>query len=271
MGSATREALSESLRELDSTGTVGDNGSGRDLTTVSELFAVGRVVARTAHLRSALSDKAAPAEVKRQLVQTVFGSSVSERTLRLVSAAAAGRWSDEDGFVAGLEELGIRAAVQSVGSDVSIEQELFEFGRYVASDAELELALGSKLGDVQAKVALVESLLAGKASPQTVEIVRQLVQQPRGRRIRTLLRYAAGIAADQSNLTVATVTAAAPLTEGQLARLRAGLSSLYGRDVKINVIVDASIMGGLRVQVGDDVIDGSVASRLHDLKLQLAG
>jgi F-type H+-transporting ATPase subunit delta len=140
----------------------------------------------------------------------------------------------------------------------------------VTSDAQLELALRSKLASTESKVALVERLLDGRASKETVAIARQLVEQPRGRSIRESVRAAARVVAAQDGLTIATVYAATPLPEAQAERLRSVLSSTYG-DLKLNQVVDPSIIGGLRVQIGDDVIDGSIASRLAELRLQLAG
>ena len=100
--------------------------------------------------------------------------------------------------------------------------------------------------------------------------MRQLVEQPRGRSIRESLRAAARIVAAQHGQTIATVYAATPLPDAQAERLRSVLSATYG-DLRINQVVDPSIIGGLRVQIGDDVIDGSIASRLTELRLQLAG
>ena len=70
---------------------------------------------------------------------------------------------------------------------------------------------------------------------------------------------------------MATVTSATAISDAQVERLAAGLSAKYGRNLRINQVVDPGVIGGLRVQVGDDVIDGSVAKRLDDVRLQLAG
>ncbi len=97
------------------------------------------------------------------------------------------------------------------------------------------------------------------------------MQSPRGRRIGELLSSAAGIVADASDTFIATVTAAAPLDEKQLTALSSTLAAQYGREPRIDVRIDPSVIGGLRVQVGDEVIDGTIASRLTELRLQLAG
>ena len=77
--------------------------------------------------------------------------------------------------------------------------------------------------------------------------------------------------ADAAGSLVATVTAATPPSAAQLEKLQASLAVKYGRAPRINLILDPSLLGGLRVQLGDEVIDGSVASRLADLRLRLAG
>ena len=148
---------------------------------------------------------------------------------------------------------------------------MFDFSRAVSSDPELELAVGSKLGEPAGRVALVDALLAGKADPATVAIVRHLVQSPRGRRIGELLSHAADIVADADGSVVATVTSATEPTPAQLERLQATLAAQYGRSPRINLIIDPDLVGGLRVQLGGEVIDGSVATRLADLRLRLAG
>jgi F-type H+-transporting ATPase subunit delta len=173
--------------------------------------------------------------------------------------------------LAAIEELGIRSIAMSAPAGTDIEGELFTFGGAVTSSPELELALRSKLADPAEKAALVDRLLAGKASVQTAAIVRQLVLQARGRTIRESLREAARIVADQSGHSIATVTSARALPAAQLAQLQTVLSAKYGLRLKINEIVDATVLGGVRVQVGDDVIDGSIARRINDLRLQLVG
>jgi F-type H+-transporting ATPase subunit delta len=265
MGSATREALAASRAALAA------HAEWADLATGENLFDAGRVIGDSSQLLAALGDSSADASHKTALVRAVFGATVTPAALELLLTVAAGRWSSHQDLLAGIEELALRVTAASAPQDLSIRSELFQFGAAVSSDAELELALTSKLGDPQAKVRLIEKLLAHKVSPQALVIVRHLVLQPRGRRIGELLTDAAAIVADQADSIIATVTAAAALQPGQLERLAATLSARYGRNVALNQVIDASVVGGLKVQIGDDVIDGSVATRLKDLRLQLAG
>ncbi|MBQ3360036.1 MAG: ATP synthase F1 subunit delta, partial [Microbacterium sp.] len=170
----------------------------------------------------------------------------------------------------GIDELAIRAsAIAEAGAD--IEGELFGFSRVVAANPELELALGSRLGGQDAKSALVERLLSGATSAPAALIVSSLVRQPRGRRIRQLLNRAMRIVSDQRDRVVATVYSASELNDAQRVRLGEALSRRYDGQVALNVVIDPTIIGGLRVQIADDVIDGSISARLADLRQKLAG
>lgn len=263
MGSASREALASAKAELSAI------GSGADLATGEQLFAAARIVAESGQLRGVLADPSADPAAKQVLVTRVFAS-FGEPAKRLLGAISAARWSNANELVAGIEEIGIRAVASSAPEGVHIDRELFGFGVAVDSDAELELALGSKLSGVDNKLALVQRLLEGKGSAETIAIVRQLIGQPRGRRVAELLRFAARIVADQSGYAIATVTVAKPISDEQSRRLGDALSRQNGSRVAVNLVIDPSVVGGMRVQLGDQVIDGSVAARIHDLRLRLA-
>jgi len=262
MGSATREAITAANAALATQGTV-------DLATGEQLLAAALVVSGSHELRAALADGTAEIANRAGIVTRVFGS-YTKAALAVLVAIGTARWSSETDLVAGIEELGIRALALSAPKSVSLDAELFEFQTAVTSNAELELALGSKLAAAAGKVALVSALLDGKASKQTVAILGALVAEPRGRRIGELIRYAANLVADVSARTIATVTVASALTPAQTKRLQTALSAQYGTDIQVNEIIDPSIIGGMRVQVGDDVIDGTISNRISDLRIRLA-
>ncbi|MCC2033536.1 F0F1 ATP synthase subunit delta [Microbacterium allomyrinae] len=263
MGSATTQAVAATTKALDA-------ASGVDLDVAGELFAAARAVGDSSQLSGALADSAAPVEARRQVVAAVFGTAVKPATASLLTTVVEQRWSSASDLIDGIEELAVRAAaVAEPAADV--EEELFRFSRTVAENSELELALGSRLGDASAKGTLVRTLLDGRASAATVLIAASLAQQPRERRIRQLLSRATRLVADQRGRTVATVFAASPLSSAQVDRLASALSQRYGAQVSLNTVVDPTVVGGLRVQIADDVIDASVSSRLADLRQRLAG
>lgn len=265
MGSATRSATTAVHAVL-------SKSLPASLTTAEALFGASAVIASSTQLRSTLSNPAIDSGEKQKLVADIFGKGFDKDALTLVAAATAQRWSSGHDLVDGIEDLGLRAAASSVKESGVIEGEIFGFARAVSSDAELELALGSKLGNPDAKSALASTLLKNaKAQPATVAIVSALVRSPRGRRIGALLRHAATTIADQAGRIVASVTSAQPLSEAQLSAVAKTVKGVYGRDAVLNVVVDAKAIGGARIQVGDHVIDGSVAATLSDLRVQLAG
>ena len=263
MGSATREAIAAANATLAAQDAV-------DLATGEQLLAAALVVNGSHELRAALADDTARDSDRKGIVDAVFGK-YTKAARAILETVGTSRWSSEDDLVAGIEELGIRALAASAPKDLSIDDELFEFGVAVTSNSELELALGSKLGGVPGKIALIESLVGSKASKQTVAILKALLAQPRGRRIAELIRYAATIVADESGNGIATVTVATGLDGEQRKRLEVALSAQYGHDIRLNVIVDPVILGGIRVQVGSEVIDGTISNRIADLRIRLAG
>ena len=83
--------------------------------------------------------------------------------------------------------------------------------------------------------------------------------------------YARKVAADARGAYVATVRGVSPLSGAERDRLTKALSQQYGREIHVNEIVDPTVIGGLRVEIGDDVIDGTVSSRLDDARRKLVG
>jgi len=262
MGASSRQALAAAIDRL---ATVKPT-----VATGEQLMTAGRAVEESAQLRTILGDPSIAAAEKSALVARIFPG-LEKPAATVLTGIVESRWSNGDELVAGIEEVGIRAIAEGDGHTKAIESELFAFARIVASDPELELALGNKLAAGEGKAGIVDRLLAKQAHPGTLAIVDHLVRSPRGRRIGEMFARAADIVAAAGGRRVATVTSAAPLGTKQQDRLAAVLKKQYGSDIQLNAIVDPAVLGGFRVQVGDDVIDGTIAARLADLRLQLAG
>ncbi|MFP5333950.1 MAG: F0F1 ATP synthase subunit delta [Actinomycetes bacterium] len=249
-------------------------GSADGIALAEELFAVARLLDLSAGLRRALSDPSREGDAKADLARRLLADKVSEQTVDVVSGLVRSRWSEGRDVADAAEHLGVQAALAAAERDgdlTSVEDELFRFGRLVEGDRELAAALSDRGASAERRTELVERLLQDRARPATVALARQAVAYPRGRSLADALEAFEKAAARRQQRLVARVTAAVPLTEQQRERLAAALRRVYDHDVLLNVDVDPDVVGGLRVQVGDEVIDATVVSRLDDARRRLAG
>ncbi|MGW1141530.1 F0F1 ATP synthase subunit delta, partial [Streptomyces zhihengii] len=153
----------------------------------------------------------------------------------------------------------------------NVEDELFRFGRILATSPELRSALTDRAATAAAKGELLGSLLGGKAEKVTERLIVGLVTHPRGRSLEAGLDSLSKLAAERRDRMVAVVTSAVPLTEAQKQRLGAGLARIYGREMHLNLEVDPEVLGGISVRVGDELINGTVQERIDEAKRRIAG
>jgi F-type H+-transporting ATPase subunit delta len=116
----------------------------------------------------------------------------------------------------------------------------------------------------------VSDLLEGKATAPAVRLAVHAVASGH-RSFEAAIEAFQKIAADRQRRVVALVRVAVDLTGDERTRLAGALSRQYGRDVHLNVVVDPVVLGGVRVEVGDEVIDGTVAGRLDDARRRMTG
>lgn len=250
-----------------------------------ELLAVAGLLAREVGLRRALSDPARAGDDRAGLLRELLGDQVGEPTLALLDTLVAGRWSVPSELLDGTERLGVQALLASAAADgtdslAEVEDELFRFGQVVAGDSALAGALGDRRAPVEQRATLVDSLLAGEgrggppgrtgASEVTVRLARVALGGFGGRSVEAGLARLVELAAQRRDRNVAYVTVAAPLREADEQRLGAALSARYGRDVSVKTTVDPRVLGGVRVRVGADLYDGTIARRLAQARQALA-
>ena len=121
------------------------------------------------------------------------------------------------------------------------------------------------------KAAIVRDLLNDRATAATRQVLEATVGRLHGQRLDAAIDTLCELAARQRERVVAEVRVAAPLTEEQSRRLASALSALKGRTVRLNVAIDSAILGGVMVTIGDEVIDGTVASRLEQARRAILG
>lgn len=263
---ASAASLDTVLAAVDASGD-----SGAELG--EQLFGVVAALDSSPALRRVLTDPSTEDEAKRGLATSVFGKAVSAATIEVVRTAAGARWSAGRDLTDGLEVAGVVAIVKAAaaaGKVDTLEDELFSVANLVTSTPELRSALSDTTVPGAGKSDLVGAILDGKAEPATVAVVRQAARARSASFERTLGAFADLVAARRSRL-LAEVRTAHELGQAEHDRLAAALTARYGRDVHLNVVVDPSVIGGLAVSVSDDVIDGTMSSRLEAARRQLAG
>jgi len=261
MGAQTTQSLVEARSSLE--------GYAATSELASSLFAAAVGLSGSKALRGALADSSVDQKALQALAASAFAS-LSTDAKKLIGSLVSLPWSAPEDLQAALEELGIRMLAQVAGES-DLVGELLAIQALIHSDPEVELAVGSKRASAEAKATLVSALVGGKVSAEAEAIVRHLVSDSRGRRIGRMLSDAAEIVADQGGKGLAVVTVATSLSAAQQAHIENLLEKKYRRPHYIAQRVDDSVVGGARIRVGDDVIDGSVATRLQDLRMKLAG
>lgn len=147
-----------------------------------------------------------------------------------------------------------------------VTDELFALGQAVESDDQLRTTLTDRHLPAERRAQVVEDVLAGKASPVTTAIASMIVGAGRAADLPAIAGEMVRRSAASVGESVAEVRSAVALTDDQVTRLAQALTAKLGRQVTVRNIVDPSVIGGVVTQIGDEVIDGSVRSRLHQLR-----
>jgi len=270
-GTSSRLALGRLLDGL----AAGQESHGADVADFGEgLRSVAGLLSREPGLRRALTEPSrAPAD-RAALAHRLLDGRLAAPVATVVADAAADRWSHPRDLVDGIDVAATAAEVAAADrtSDLdSLEDDVFRFERIVDANPQLRSALSDRRAPASARAALVHALLDDKASVAAVRLVTAAVADLRGRSLETALTEVQALVAALQDRVVAVVRIAAPLTPEQRARLQDELSRTVGHTVQLNVIEDPTVIGGFVAEIGDTVIDASIASRLHEARRRLVG
>jgi len=269
MTGASRASLAEAKDRLTEV-LAGDADPGQ---VGDELFAVTGLLDSEAGLRRMLSDPSRDARAKTGLVRELLGSRVSSATLDVTSTLVSERWSQPSDLVDATEQLAMLAVIEMAereGKLDELEDELFRFSRVVNAEPELRAALSSPFFPAERKRELLGALLGGKVTEATLRLVTQAAVQARGRSLDVSLEESARLAAERRERLMAEVHVAVALTQEQRRRLAAALAAAYGRDVYLNIVLDPKVAGGISVEIQGELIDGTVAGRLAEVRRRMA-
>src|SRR5699024_600529 len=192
------------------------------------------------------------------LVAGVFEGKVSEETIDLLSGLARSRWSAEGDFAEACEQLGVTAVLVSAETReelASLEDDVFRMIRVLADNRDLRLALAEKDRSRDDRIRLLKSVFSEHVGGEALTLAARTISSGRSKSITAGLNLVSELAAERRERLLAVVTAAVPLSTAQQERLTDMLSRSYGRTIQVNITVDPAVVGGLRIQVGNEVVD----------------
>jgi F-type H+-transporting ATPase subunit delta len=268
MRGASAEAFATLTDQL--VGAVSEADSRTTAQVGEDLFGLAGVLRSTASLRRVVTDVSVENPAKVGLVRQLFEGKVDAISLGLLVTAVEHRWTATRDLADALEQLGVEATVRSADDAGRVADELFAVGRMLEQNPELRNALGDPTRTVADKQGLLRGLLENRTLAATARLVEQALAGTH-RTVSVAMHEYQKVAASVHGESVATVRVARELSDADRLRLQTSLAAQYGRDVHLNVVVDPEVLGGIKVEIGDDVIDGTVASRLHDARRKLAG
>ncbi len=248
-------------------------GAAADVATLgSELFAVVGMLDGEPTLRRMLTEPSVEIPARTGMASSLLSGKVSDTAVQVVSAAVAERWSRSRDLVDALDRCAVVAEATKAersGDIDALEDDLFRFGRILEANPELRDVLSNRAAPLAARRAVLDQLLEGKVAPATSDLLGQLLVG-RQRSLAAGLAHYQEVTAARRERLVATVWVAAPMSADQKDRLAHSLAAQYSHEVHLNVVVDPSVLGGVRVAIGDDVIDSTIESRLAQAHRRIA-
>lgn len=270
MRAGSSAALAEALERWNA---LLDSSTGDRASMAAELAGVVDVLDDNAALRRALTDPGRSGDDKAALANSVFGATISDDVSDLIAGMVRARWSDEADLATSLERLGLEtllAHAEKAGTLEQMTRELFEFARLLETERDFRVALGSKGVTAERRRILLESVVGTELLPETVSVLERNVSSSRYSSIVAAVTEVAELASERMSRRTAVVTAAVPLSDEQIERLERALTARYGIPVRANVVVEPSVVGGIRVAVGDELVDNTIATRIERLRRDLA-
>jgi ATP synthase F0 subunit b/ATP synthase F1 delta subunit len=273
MRSASRQAL---LSLSDWFTTIANDLDDQALEKLSaELVSVASMLHREIVVTRYLTVPAEDAAPRVRLIERLVSGKVGDATLDVLRAAVSERWSANSDLVDAIEHVSRQALLEVAEREDrvdEVEDQLFRFSRILDAQPRLAILLGDYGLPAEGRIGLLRNVLksaSGRSNRITNALLTQTVELLRGEPADEAMKFLAEVAVARRGEVVAQVSAAAELSDAQRTRLTEVLSRIYGHPVTVHLQIDAELLGGLLIAVADEVIDGTLASRLEAAKAQL--
>jgi ATP synthase F0 subunit b/ATP synthase F1 delta subunit len=267
---ASRESVTTVVERLD--GIVADLDASGLTGLADDLVSVVKMLRREPIVVRHLADPSGDSASKVALAERLLSGKVSDAALDVVKTSAAQRWSSASDFIAGVQHIARLALLLRAERDDQIEDvedQLFRFSRILDSETRLITLLSEYTAPLDGRISLLNNVLSRRASKNAADLLRQTIELLHGERADEAVRELANLAVSRRGEVVAHVRAAAKLSDAQRDRLAELLTRIYGHPVSLQLDVDPALLGGLTIAVGDEVIDGSLASKLSAAETHL--
>jgi F-type H+-transporting ATPase subunit delta len=215
-------------------------------------------------LARALTDPSAPVAARSNLIDRGFAK-VSPAARGILGEVLEKNWDSTKTLLNWVEATAVKSAWQwAQGSGILSRclDEVFAFSQMIYHNHEVRAALTDRRQTVDARQGLVRSLLGPTMAQPSVEIAAVAVGVRQGT-IDEAVRGFLDIGAHLIDSQIATVRVAKPLDPRQREQLTSALTHRMGTKIIIQEIVDPSVLGGVRVECGAQVIDSTLTSRLE--------
>ncbi len=249
--------------------------AGFDASTVTadntaEFFSLIDTLLTQYSVRHTLTDPNIPSLDRANLARSLFSGRVSDSIVEAMAGAV------ELGWKSGLElarELELQLDTVLLASAAErreldqVRHDLFVLYEVVDNSQELRNSLDDEFAPVDARERLLASILADKANWVSTVLAKRAIchRDPFLESLRMIVEQASELRGH----CLARVWAARELSEDQQSRMRAELSRIYGTEIDLEIHIDTGLLGGVRVEINNDVIDGSMLGRLEQAKYQL--
>jgi ATP synthase F0 subunit b/ATP synthase F1 delta subunit len=273
MRSASRHALG-SLS--DRFGTIAKNLDNNALSTLSsELVAVAKMLNSEIVVTRYLTVPAEDAAPRVRLIERLVSGKVSNATLDVLRAAVSERWSANSDLIDAIEHISRQALLEVAEREDrvdDVEDQLFRFSRILDAQPRLSILLGDYGTPAEGRIGLLRKVLesaSGTVNPIARALLTQTIELLRGEPAEVAAQFLAKVAVARRGEIVAQVSATAELSDAQRTRLTEVLSRIYSHPVTVQLQIDPDLLGGLLIAVADEVIDGTLSSRLAAARAQL--
>ena len=236
----------------------------------NELFVITSLLDGNVRIERALTDVSRPLEDKVAVLNTLLGDQVHPMTMEIMTEVVKRRWSRAADIANAVEDFGVDAMMyyaDATDNTLQVSIELAELHSALLNTPVVRAKLYDETVPSEARVKFFHELFDGKGlNKVTMRLAEHATENLRRRRYLETIQWLINKLSRHMGESMVIVTTATPLKQEQIDKLIAVYSKKIGRAVHINSVVDPSVLGGMRVQVGDEVTDNTVVAQLENLQ-----